>query len=222
MSLLAPCPDANTLLLKGLNFQKPIKMCLLWVGSNTSGRRPPPLLDVPPSCLSTWRQLCQGLGGMCVEGGAALSFPTATVNLLRVWPSSLHLFCHYLLPPGGGSEDRLYWMAGSLGLPHCLTQPGLSSESGRFHCAIPDCPVCPHGLAWPGSQHPLKGRVCPLAPSPSFSCREHSRPPPILASARNLWCLGTACVNKSWRGQECYGIVPLAWGGAASSCGAIS
>lgn len=45
------CPDAKTLILQGLNFWKPIKMCLLWVGSRASGCRPLPLLGGPlPSC----------------------------------------------------------------------------------------------------------------------------------------------------------------------------
>ena len=41
----------NSVLLQGLNFWKPIKMCLLWVGSKASGCRPLPLVGVPlPSC----------------------------------------------------------------------------------------------------------------------------------------------------------------------------
>lgn len=41
----------NSVLLWGLNFWKPIKMCLLWVGSRASGCRPLPLFGVPlPPC----------------------------------------------------------------------------------------------------------------------------------------------------------------------------
>lgn len=47
MSILVACPDAKTLLLQGLNFWKPIKMCLLWAGSRAPGCRPLPLCGVP-------------------------------------------------------------------------------------------------------------------------------------------------------------------------------
>lgn len=41
----------NSVLLRGLNFWKPIKMCLLWVGSRASGCRPHPLFGaLPPPC----------------------------------------------------------------------------------------------------------------------------------------------------------------------------
>lgn len=43
----------NSVLLRGLNFWKPIKMCLLWVGSRASGCRPLPLFGVPlPPCTA--------------------------------------------------------------------------------------------------------------------------------------------------------------------------
>lgn len=48
-SLLVACLDTKTLLVQGLNFWKPIKMCLLWVGSKASGCRPLPLIGVPLS-----------------------------------------------------------------------------------------------------------------------------------------------------------------------------
>lgn len=41
----------NSVLLQGLNFWKPNKMCLLWVGSKASGCRSLPVVGVPlPSC----------------------------------------------------------------------------------------------------------------------------------------------------------------------------
>lgn len=53
-SVLVACLDTKTLLVQGLNFWKPIKMCLLWVGSKPLDVDLSPNWCPPFLLLSTW------------------------------------------------------------------------------------------------------------------------------------------------------------------------
>lgn len=219
MSVLAACSDANTLLLQGLNFWKPIKMCLLWARSSASGCRPLPWVVSLSLLLSTWGGLCQDLG-LPVEGGGspAVCPPLSwSSSLLSVWPGCC-CFLSYLLQLGdlriNSWMGRAAW--GCPALTFSLTS-GLEVGSPLWFCKTPELREklrLPFHLPTklPSLSVPLPTWLClavrfemkylSFGPQPLVSCRKQRASPGLLQGTSVCWGGAGASESQTQGGAE--------------------